>query len=111
MEDRRKHERIDSAHLLYLCLKDDNDTVIRQGMGKILNLSEAGVRLQTHFPIEGEDPVWLSIGIEEDVVDVKGMVIYRLSQDGRHEFGIRFIEPDASAREILMRYISKKQKK
>jgi hypothetical protein len=49
-ENKRKHERIQSLNLSYICL-DEDANIIKQGMGRTLNISESGILLETHFPM------------------------------------------------------------
>ena len=63
-ENQRRKERIQSQNLLFLCVKD-NDDIIQQGMGKTLNVSESGIRLETNFSIDSKKTVILSIGFED----------------------------------------------
>jgi hypothetical protein len=93
-DENRKHRRISSLNLSYICLDEDRKTV-KQGMGRTLNLSESGILLETHFPIAAEHTVILSIGLEDRVVDLKGRPVHVRSTDkGVYEIGIEFIDPD-----------------
>ena len=49
--EKRKHPRVNALNLSYICL-DEDQQVIKQGMGRTLNVSESGILLETHFPIE-----------------------------------------------------------
>ena len=42
--DKRRHTRYESLNLSYVCL-DENDNIIKQGMGRTLNISESGILL------------------------------------------------------------------
>ena len=96
-ENKRKHERIQSLNLSYICL-DENANIIKQGMGRTLNISESGILLETHFPIEPEHVVQLTISLEEDLLDLKGKPAHvRSCDDGKYEVGIQFIELDQNA--------------
>ena len=70
-EDKRKHQRIPSLNLSYICL-DENNNIVKQGMGRTLNLSESGILLETHFPIELEYLVLMTIALKEDLLEIKG---------------------------------------
>ncbi len=104
-ENLRKHERINSSNLLYFCVKDENETITQQGMGKTLNVSESGIRLETNYPIDSKKTLWLSIGFEDDLVDVKGKIEYYIEKNNQYEFGIRFIDLDEESRVILSQYV------
>ena len=62
-ENKRKHERIQSLNLSYICLDEDNN-IVKQGMGRSLNISESGILLETHFPIEPNHTIQLTISLE-----------------------------------------------
>jgi hypothetical protein len=44
-------------------------------MARTLNLSETGVKLETHEPIESRYVVFLAIGIGNEIFDIKGKVV------------------------------------
>jgi hypothetical protein len=100
----RQHERVDSRNLLYLCVRENEET-IQQGMGRTLNVSESGIRLETHFPIDDQPIVWMTIGFEDDVVDIKGKIEYSIVKRNTYEFGIRFMEMDDRSRMILKEFV------
>ncbi|MBT8342691.1 MAG: PilZ domain-containing protein [Desulfatitalea sp.] len=106
-EEKRKHSRIDSINLLNYVYLDENDDEQNQGMGRTLNVSESGILLETHNPMDENHTVSLTIGFEEDVVDIKGKVIYTKEQlASMYESGIEFFDMDDAARAILLRYIT-----
>jgi c-di-GMP-binding flagellar brake protein YcgR len=106
-EEKRKHYRIDSLHLLNYVYTDEKSEDAMQGMGRTLNISEAGILLETHTPpISVGSVVSLTIGFEEEVVDIKGRVVYtKESKDDMCESGIEFFDVDAHAQKILKQYI------
>ena len=69
-ENKRKHPRIPSLNLSYICL-DENNNIVKQGMGRTLNISESGILLETHFPIESEYLVLMTIALKEDLLEIK----------------------------------------
>ncbi len=103
--DKRKHERIQSLNLSYICL-DENRNIIKQGMGRTLNISESGILLETHFPIEPTHVIQLTISLEEDLLDIKGKPVHITPKDdGKYEIGIQFIETDPDTTTLLKKYI------
>ena len=106
-EEKRKHFRVDSLHLLNYVYKDDKSEEAMQGMGRTLNISETGMLLETHTPpISVGSIVSLTIGFEEDVVDIKGRVVYtNASSNEMFESGIEFLDIDTEAKAILGKYI------
>ena len=105
-ENKRKNERIQSLNLSYICL-DENQNIVKQGMGRTLNISESGILLETHFPIEPKHVVQLTISLEENLLDLKGKPVHVRSIDqGKYEIGIQFIELDQSSSDFLKKFIS-----
>lgn len=105
-ENKRKHERIQSLNLSYICL-DEEENIIKQGMGRTLNISESGILLETHFPIESQHVVQLTISLEEDLLDLKGKPVHIHSrEEGKYEIGIQFVDLDQRAAALLKKFIS-----
>ena len=110
-QEKRKHARISSLNLSYVCL-DENNQIIKQGMGRSLNVSESGILLETHFPIDDQHIVTLTLGLEEDLVDIKGRPVHtRINDTGKYEVGIEFLKSDAKTRKALKKFIDTFQKK
>ena len=106
-EEKRKHSRIDSLNLLNYIYFDENQDETTQGMGRTLNISESGILLETHNRIDTQHILSLTIGFEEDVVDIKGKVIYSKKRAGGvFESGIEFLDMDEAAQGTLRRYIT-----
>jgi len=110
-KEKRKHARISSLNLSYVCL-DENNQIIKQGMGRSLNVSESGILLETHFPIDDQHIVTLTLGLEEDLIDIKGHPVHtRINDAGKYEVGIEFLKSDAKTRKALKKFIDAFQKK
>ena len=105
-ENKRKHDRIQSLNLSYICLDEDKN-IVKQGMGRTLNISESGILLETHFPIEPKHTVQLTISLEEDLLDILGKPVHVRSIDGgKYQIGIRYIDLDENTTNILKKFIS-----
>ena len=105
MNEKRKHPRVDALNLSYICLDEDHQ-VIKQGMGRTLNVSESGILLETHFPIEATHTVVLSIGFKDCLVDVKGRPAHiRSTGPDVYEIGIEFLDLDETARHAVKDYL------
>lgn len=109
--EKRKHARIDSLNLSYFCL-DENNQIIKQGMGRTLNVSESGILLETHFPIDEKHTVTLTLGLEEDLIEITGRPVHsRTNADGKHEVGIEFLKTNKKASKLLKQFIDAFQAK
>ena len=107
MEEKRKHTRIGSLNLLNYIYLDDSESETTQGMGRTLNVSESGLLLETHVPINTRNIISLTIGLKEEMVDINGRIVYsKKNENGMFESGIEFFDVDDSAQKILRQYIS-----
>ncbi len=106
IEEKRGCSRIESINLLNYVYQDDEGNETLQGMGRTLNVSEKGILLETHHQIEKGQRVSLTIGLEEDMVDILGKVVYtRQERPGVYAAGIEFAKMSASAKTTLKKYI------
>ncbi len=105
-DDKRTSTRIDSPNLLSYICRDEDDNEITQGMGRALNVSEAGIMLETHVPIDPQFIVTLTIAFEDVLIDFKGKIAHtQKREDGKFGFGIEFIEMNDEKRSFLKQYI------
>ncbi len=105
-ENKRKHERIQSLNLSYICLDEDKN-IVKQAMGRTLNISTSGILLETHFPIELKHTIQLTVSLEENLLDITGKPVHVRSIDGgKYQIGIQFIDLDENATNMLQKFIS-----
>lgn len=103
---KRKHDRIDSLNLLnYVCL-DEKGKETNQGMGRTLNVSGGGILLETHVDLAPCSSISLSIGLEDELIDITGNIVYcRKNDNNKYEAGIEFSEINETELKILNKYI------
>ena len=91
--EKRKHPRVDINNLIsYRCM-DDNGNETKEGRGKSVNISQGGILIETYDPFEWQDILLLSIDIEDELVSIKGKVIYcNAANFGKFRTGIQFLE-------------------
>ena len=89
--DKRRHIRIESTNLLnFVCTGGDGEPC-QQGMGRTLNVSESGILLETYKPLDAQTRISITIGIEEELVDIEGEVVFlKESTKDIYEAGIQF---------------------
>ncbi|MBU4001323.1 MAG: PilZ domain-containing protein [Proteobacteria bacterium] len=104
IQERRRYLRIDSHNLVFLSLREKEE-VIQQGMGRTLNVSESGIRLETRFLIKPAQKIWLTIGFNDETVDIQGELVYYISGTSDQHYGVKFHEMDPDVREVLKKYI------
>lgn len=105
-KENRRYPRIESLNLIaYECM-DMNGNMISQGMGRTLNVSEAGMLMETYHPLESEEIVLVDVGIKDELINIRGRIVHKsLNKIGRNESGIEFIDIDNRSVEILRKYI------
>lgn len=104
-ENKRQYPRFDSLNLSYICL-DENGTLVRQSMGRTLNVSQSGICLETCFEIDSKFMLSMTLALEEDLVDIRGRIIYcRPGTRENFETGVEFVEMDEESRLVLEKFI------
>ena len=104
-KERRKDERFDSLNLSYICV-DDQGAIVQEGMGRTLNVSESGICLETHFEIDTNLYLAVTIALEDNLVNIKGKVAFsRPGKEEKFETGVEFIEVDQQSRVVLHKFI------
>lgn len=104
--EKRQHPRINALNLIYYNCIDATESIVAQGMGRTLNVSEDGILLETHVSIDPKHAIELAIGLEDELINIKGSIIYSTpGKDEKFEAGIEFVETDDATIEILKKYI------
>jgi len=105
-DNKRKHERVEALNLLSYVTIDSDGKEWNQGMGRTLNISESGLQLETHEPIDPKYTLLISIGIEDELIEINGKVAYANRGEGKmFEAGIEFLEVSPTDLVILKKYI------
>ncbi len=108
--EKRKHKRINALNLSHIAV-NDRENAVRQAIGRTLNVSESGILLETHFPIQSDQTVSLTVGIEEELVDIQGQVIHLLNgETGKFEMGIKFTDVGEEGINAIREFITKFRK-
>ncbi len=104
-EEKRKHQRKKTANLLsYVGI--DEEGLKEQGMGRALNISQGGVLIETQVPIDSKYILLTAIGIEEELIKIKGEVVYcRETEPEIFRTGVRFIESDERISDVVSEII------
>jgi hypothetical protein len=83
-----------------------------QGMGRTLNVSESGILLETYKPLDPQTHISITIGIENELVDIEGEVVFlKESSKDVYVAGIRLSERNEKERMVLLKFIEAFQKK
>ena len=92
-DERRRYTRVRALYLLSYVSRSGDEQKTPISMGRTLDVSPAGVRIEVHQPIEKGSEMEMTIGVKEDAFPVRGKVIYSTSTNGAggmHQIGIEF---------------------
>ncbi|MBE0585021.1 MAG: PilZ domain-containing protein [Desulfofustis sp.] len=102
--EKRKFIRLDSLHLLDYTVLDKDRSKGRYSMGRTLDVSVNGIKMETTDSLNVEDTLEITIGIEEDLIDLEGRITYSNADGARFVSGIEFVKMSGEGRRIFRRY-------
>jgi hypothetical protein len=104
--ERRRYVRPESLNLLDYIVVDEHGVQGNYSMGRTLNISIGGILMETHIQLTAGQQVMITIGLEDDLVDVMGRIIHStLYQDGMYHNGIEFFHASVEDRRIINKYV------
>lgn len=104
-QEQRKFIRYDSLHLLdYLVLDEEGNPGI-YSMGRTIDVSVDGIKLETTTLFKPDTRLLITVGIEDDLVDLEGRTTHALPLDGRYVSGITFLKISKEGRRVFAKYI------
>ncbi len=103
--EKRKFIRLDSLHLLDYLVIDANGKKGRYSMGRTLDVSVNGLKLETSYSLKRSDTLEITVGVEEDLVDLLARITYTGEIGNCYIYGLEFIKMSTEGRRIFRRYI------
>jgi hypothetical protein len=104
--ERRRYIRPESLNLLDFIVVDEQGVQGEYSMGRTLNISIGGILMETHIPLQAGLQVMITLGLEDELVDVMGRIVRSTSQpDGMFHNGIEFFHASVEDRRIINRYV------
>ncbi len=105
--DTRHHPRVKNLNLVQIDRHDDAGAA-DLATGRTLDISHGGIRLELYHPLPLRATVELTLALDEDLVDVRGKVVYLEEiDDERCAMGIQFTDMTADARRLLDQHVEK----
>ncbi len=104
-KERRRYIRPEALNLLDYLVVDQQGRQGEYAMGRTLNVSQGGILMETHIPLPVGQQVMITLGLEDQLIDVMGRIIYDTYDAGRHQNGIEFFHVADDDRKILNRYV------
>lgn len=91
MTEKRKFIRHDAIHLLdYLVLDKGTEDSGTYSMGRTLDVSNNGLKLETVQPFPQGAKIKITVGLADELVDLSGTIIYCRATKDRYISGITF---------------------
>ena len=106
-KEKRNYVRIKSVNLLSYVYFDEDKKPETQGMGRTLNVSEAGLLLEATKSFKVNREISINIGLEEELISINGTVIFTNSDtSGFSNSGIQFSRLDETELTRLKDFIA-----
>jgi hypothetical protein len=103
--ERRQTERRYALNFLDYEILSDTGNVLGRGMARTLDVSETGLRLETSQFFEPGQKLRLTLGIDNDLVQVEGQVVNsRPENDDLCTSGVVFIEFEQTDRHTYQKH-------
>lgn len=103
--DQRQTPRVESLNLSYFCI-DEEKNIIAQGMGRTLNISTAGILLETSEPVPEGKIVDMEIAMQDNIISTSGTVVHsNIESDNLYHTGIHFTKLSEEDKETLSKFI------
>jgi len=102
--EKRKFIRWDSLHLLDYIVIDQEGLEGRYSMGRALDVSVNGIRLETVYPLNPTSTLEITVGVEEDLVDLEARITHTEQAGERYVSGLEFIKMSSEGRRVFRRY-------
>jgi hypothetical protein len=103
--EQRRFIRYDSLHLLDFIVLDEQGHKGLYSMGRTLDVSLDGIKLETVYPLKENSHLLVTIGLEEDLIDIEGVITHTFPRDGRYLAGVNFIKINGEGRRVVAKYI------
>lgn len=105
MTEKRRFIRHDAIHLLDYLVLDQGGNSGTYSMGRTLDVSSNGLKLETAQPFPQGTRLKITIGLANELVDLTGTVTYCRATQDRYVSGVTFEGLTSDSRKILSLYI------
>jgi len=110
-QDQRKFIRYDSLHLLDYVILDENGEHGDYSMGRTIDVSIDGIRLETVRPLQVDNRLLITVGLEDDLVNLEGRIIHTAPLNGRFISGVSFLKISENGRRVFTKYVEAFQRR
>jgi hypothetical protein len=104
--ERRRAERRYSLNFLEFAVVGEGGEVLFREMGRTLNVSPTGIKLETPVLIEAGQLVQVALGLKDDMIDLAGKVAHSgVAGPEMFSAGIQFTQLNEEGRRVLNHYL------
>jgi PilZ domain len=105
IRNHRKFIRYDALHLLDYQVLDEEGKTGDYSMGRTIDVSIDGIKLETISAFKSGTHLLITVGIEDDLINLEGQITHIAPHDGRFLSGINFLKITKDGRRILGKYV------
>jgi len=103
----RTDARVISLNLVSYTRHDDEGVLAEASMGRTLDISPGGIKLEVDHHIPLSSVIDLSVALRDDVISLKGRVVHLEElKNGKVGMGIQFVDMDDETTETLRKFLS-----
>lgn len=104
-QEQRKSDRRDLLYLLDYLVLDEEGNPGNYSMGRTIDVSPEGLKLETASPLAIKNRVRLTLGIKDDLIELEGLIIHTGQKHGRFVSGVSFVKTSENDKRVLADYI------
>jgi c-di-GMP-binding flagellar brake protein YcgR len=104
--ERRRYIRPEALNLLDYLVVDEQGRQGEYSMARTLNVSKGGILMETHIPLPQGQQVMITLGLNDQLIDVMGRIAYTTASSGRYQHGIEFFHVSDNDKRILDNYVA-----
>jgi hypothetical protein len=103
--EQRKFIRYDSLHLLDYLVLDEDGLAGAYSMGRTIDVSVDGIKLETISPLQADTRLMITVGLEDDLIELEGRTTHASPHAGRFVSGVTFLKITKDGRRIFSKYV------
>lgn len=105
ISEKRKYTRRDALHLLDYTVIDGDGNPGSYSMGRTLDVCIDGLRLETTTPLHTDTKLRLTVGFQDQLIDVEGKTTHTSPYNDRYIAGVSFSRVSKNGRRFLSKYL------
>lgn len=109
-EEHRRSPRVISLNLVSVAKVDQTGVPTLDAMGRTLDISDGGIKLETFTTIPIGSEVELGIALGEQIIHPRGRVVYLEEiEEGKYIMGLKFFDLRPEELDIIKSYLAQKK--